>query len=97
MHGELPPILVVDDEKNIRASIQTMLQEESYAVQTVDSAEAGLKRRSCIINIITIQTIAHFQTQCISCPKANWLYAAFFAGFKNESRVMKPLGATCSP
>ena len=45
--------------------------------------EAGFKRRSCIINIITIQTIAHFQTQCISCPKANWLYAAFFAGFKN--------------
>ena len=44
MHGELPPILVVDDEKNIRTSIQTMLQEESYPVQTVDSAEAGLKR-----------------------------------------------------
>lgn len=44
MSGELPPILVVDDEKNIRTSIQTMLQEESYAVQTVDSAEAGLKR-----------------------------------------------------
>ncbi|HAV65409.1 MAG TPA: response regulator [Verrucomicrobiales bacterium] len=44
MNGELPPILVVDDEKNIRTSIQTMLQEESYSVQTVDSAEAGLKR-----------------------------------------------------
>jgi len=44
MQEELPPILVVDDEKNIRTSIQTMLQEEGYAVQTVDSAEAGLKR-----------------------------------------------------
>ncbi len=44
MHGELPSILIVDDEKNIRTSIQTMLQEEGYPVQTVDSAEAGLKR-----------------------------------------------------
>jgi two-component system response regulator AtoC len=44
MHGELPPILVVDDEKNIRTSIQTMLQGEGYTVQAVDSAEAGLKR-----------------------------------------------------
>lgn len=44
MLGELPPILVVDDEKNIRTSIQTMLQGEGYTVQTVDSAEAGLKR-----------------------------------------------------
>ncbi len=44
MQEELPPILVVDDEKNIRTSIQTMLQEEGYPVQTVESAEAGLKR-----------------------------------------------------
>jgi DNA-binding NtrC family response regulator len=44
MSEDLPAILVVDDEKNIRTSIQTMLQEEGYAVQTVDSAEAGLKR-----------------------------------------------------
>lgn len=44
MLGELPPILVVDDEKNIRTSIQTMLQGEGYTVQTVESAEAGLKR-----------------------------------------------------
>ncbi len=44
MSEDLPAILVVDDEKNIRTSIQTMLQEEGYAVQTVDSAESGLKR-----------------------------------------------------
>lgn len=44
MSEELPPILVVDDEKNVRTSIQTMLQEEDYSVQTVDSAESGLKR-----------------------------------------------------
>lgn len=44
MTEELPAILIVDDEKNIRTSVQMMLQAEDYSVQTVDSAESGLKR-----------------------------------------------------
>ncbi|HET7625393.1 MAG TPA: sigma-54 dependent transcriptional regulator [Verrucomicrobiae bacterium] len=36
------PVLVVDDEKNMRASLQTVLSDEGYSVQTVESAEAGL-------------------------------------------------------
>ena len=44
MSGVLPPILVVDDEKNFRASVRTMLEDEGYAVHTVESAETGLKR-----------------------------------------------------
>src|SRR3954462_2515157 len=38
----LPPVLVVDDEKNMRVSLQTMLGEEGYAVKTVDGAEEAL-------------------------------------------------------
>src|SRR4051812_4039 len=38
----LPPVLVVDDEKNMRVSLQTMLQDEGYAVQAVESAEDAL-------------------------------------------------------
>ncbi|MBW8863991.1 MAG: sigma-54-dependent Fis family transcriptional regulator [Verrucomicrobia bacterium] len=39
----LPPVLVVDDEKNMRRSLQTMLGDEGYAVQTAESAEEALK------------------------------------------------------
>ncbi len=39
----LPPVLVVDDEKNMRLSLKTMLTDERYLVRTVDSAEEALK------------------------------------------------------
>ena len=39
----LPPVLVVDDEKNMRRSLQIMLGDEGYAVETSESAEAALK------------------------------------------------------
>src|ERR1051325_6047107 len=38
----LPPVLVVDDEKNMRLSLKTMLTDENYEVRTVDSAEEAL-------------------------------------------------------
>jgi len=40
--NSLPPMLVVDDEKNMRLSLQTLLGDEGYTVQAVDSAETGL-------------------------------------------------------
>lgn len=44
MSRTLPPILVVDDEKNMRLSLQTILEEEGYDVICVESAEEGLRR-----------------------------------------------------
>jgi DNA-binding NtrC family response regulator len=38
----LPPVLVVDDEKNMRRSLQTLLGDEGYAVRTAESAEEAL-------------------------------------------------------
>src|SRR5438445_9639016 len=38
----LPPVLVVDDEKNMRLSLRTVLSDEGYAAKAVDSAEEGL-------------------------------------------------------
>ncbi len=35
-------MLVVDDEKNMRLSLQTMLKDEGYAVRTIESAEEAL-------------------------------------------------------
>jgi two-component system response regulator AtoC len=38
----LPPVLVVDDEKNMRLSLQKMLADEGYTVRGVESAEEAL-------------------------------------------------------
>jgi DNA-binding NtrC family response regulator len=43
MTAPLPPLLVVDDEKNMRLSLQTLLGDEGYSVLAVESAEAGLE------------------------------------------------------
>jgi DNA-binding NtrC family response regulator len=40
----LPPVLVVDDEKNMRLSLTTVLGDEGYAVESVESAETALTR-----------------------------------------------------
>jgi len=42
MSVALPPVLVVDDEKNMRLSLKTMLADEGYAVRAVESAEGAL-------------------------------------------------------
>jgi DNA-binding NtrC family response regulator len=42
MNLRLPPVLVVDDEKNMRLSVTTLLEDEGFAVRTVESAEEGL-------------------------------------------------------
>ena len=38
----LPSLLVVDDDKNMRRSLQTMLADEGYAVRLAESAEEAL-------------------------------------------------------
>ena len=43
MKAVLPPVLVVDDEKNMRLSLETVLREEGYDVRTVESAEVALR------------------------------------------------------
>lgn len=42
MSQPLPPVLVVDDEKNMRLSLKTMLADEGYATQAAESAEEAL-------------------------------------------------------
>ncbi len=44
MNITLPPVLIVDDEKNMRLSLATMLGDEGYSVDAVESAEAALAR-----------------------------------------------------
>ncbi|HEU5123256.1 MAG TPA: sigma-54 dependent transcriptional regulator [Verrucomicrobiae bacterium] len=49
------PVLVVDDEKNMRASLATVLSDEDYSVRTVESAEEalGLLAREEFLMVIT--------------------------------------------
>src|SRR5258708_28377746 len=40
--NNVPPVLVVDDEKNMRASLKSILATQDYEVRAVDSAEEAL-------------------------------------------------------
>ena len=42
MSVPLPPVLVVDDEKNMRLSLRTVLADDGYTVRTIESAEEAL-------------------------------------------------------
>src|SRR6266404_7387914 len=42
MNIRFPPVLVVDDEKNMRGSLKTVLSDEGYAARAVESAEEAL-------------------------------------------------------
>ena len=55
MSAPLPPVLVVDDEKNMRLSLQTVLKDEGYAARAVESAEEalGLLAREEFFMVIT--------------------------------------------
>ena len=44
MNLPLPPVLVVDDERNMRRSLETMLGDEGYTVSAAESAEEALTR-----------------------------------------------------
>ena len=39
----LPPLLIIDDEKNMRLSLEAVMVDEGYLVKAVDSAERGLE------------------------------------------------------
>ncbi|MCF7669185.1 MAG: sigma-54 dependent transcriptional regulator [Verrucomicrobia bacterium] len=43
MKPKLPPLLLIDDEKNMRLSLQTVMSEEGYETRAVESAEEGLE------------------------------------------------------
>ena len=43
MSANLPPVLVIDDEPNMRLSLETVLGDEHYEVDAVESAEAALE------------------------------------------------------
>ena len=43
MSHNLPPILIVDDEKNMRVSLRTVLADEGYKVREAESAEQALQ------------------------------------------------------
>jgi DNA-binding NtrC family response regulator len=42
MSAALPPVLIVDDEKNMRLSLQSILTDEGYRTRVLESAEEAL-------------------------------------------------------
>jgi DNA-binding NtrC family response regulator len=43
MISPLPPVLIVDDEKNMRLTLQAVLKDEGYSTRVVESAEEALE------------------------------------------------------
>jgi DNA-binding NtrC family response regulator len=43
MKPSLPPLLIIDDEKNMRLSLEAVMTDEGYLVRSVESAEQGLE------------------------------------------------------
>ena len=43
MTKEFPPLLIVDDERNMRLSLETVMADEGYEIVAAESAEEGLK------------------------------------------------------
>jgi DNA-binding NtrC family response regulator len=43
MKPNLPPLLIIDDEKNMRLSLEAVMIDEGYAVRSIESAEQGLE------------------------------------------------------
>ena len=43
MKPSLPPLLIIDDEKNMRLSLETVMTDEGYAVKSVESAERAME------------------------------------------------------
>jgi DNA-binding NtrC family response regulator len=55
MNAPLPPVLIVDDEKNMRLSLQAVLKDDGYVARAVESAEEalGLLAREEFFMVIT--------------------------------------------
>ena len=43
MTKDFPPLLIVDDERNMRLSLETVMSDEGYEIVAAESAEEGLK------------------------------------------------------
>ena len=50
MSVKLPPLLVVDDEKNMRLSLEAVMADEGYEVRAVDSAESTALAVKALLN-----------------------------------------------
>ena len=42
--GEAARILIIDDDENIRKVLKTILEDEGYTVDTVDTAKKGIEQ-----------------------------------------------------
>ncbi len=52
MTKDLPPLLIVDDERNMRLSLETVMADEGYQICAAESAEEGLKllkKQECFV------------------------------------------------
>ena len=75
MNWPLPPVLVVDDEKNMRLSLRSILSGEGYDLRLVESAEealAALEREEFFMVITDARLgsgISGYQFLALACKR----------------------------
>jgi DNA-binding NtrC family response regulator len=75
MSAALPPVLIVDDEKNMRLSLQTVLSDEGHAAKAVESAEQALpllEREKFLLLICDAHLTGMSGYQLLSQVRAKW-------------------------
>src|SRR6267142_2633536 len=75
MTSALPPVLVIDDEKNMRLSLKTLLADEGYEARTVESAEEGLSllAQEDFLMVITDARLGGMSGyDCLAKARAQW-------------------------
>jgi len=71
----LPPVLVVDDEKNMRLSLKKVLTDEGYSVRVVESAEEGLAllgREECFMVVTDARLGGMSGYEFLAKARAQW-------------------------
>ncbi|MGZ5566735.1 MAG: sigma-54-dependent transcriptional regulator [Limisphaerales bacterium] len=97
MRRPLPPVLVVDDEKNMRLSLRSILAGEGYDMRLVESAEEGLAQleKEEFFMVITDARLGgmsgyeFLNTACKRWPKTPFLMITAYATPKLAVEAIK--------
>ncbi len=75
MSRNLPPLLVVDDERNMRLSLKTVMADEGYETLSAESAEEGLdllKEQECFLVVTDARLGGMSGYEFLKEIKRNW-------------------------
>ena len=96
MNWPLPPVLVVDDEKNMRLSLKSILAAEGYELQLVESAEEALaameKEEFLMVKPFAPEELLHAVSRCAEVHRLRRDNAALRASVVEPYQIDQIIG-----